>query len=68
MAVSAPIMVAGLVAVAVADGWAMRLGGSAMVIGGSLAPAVTAPRARGVGWALALMGAVAVLAACLPIK
>jgi hypothetical protein len=63
MAVSAPIMVAGLAAVAVAESWAMRLGGVAMVIGASLALAVTDPRARALGLALALIGGLAVLAA-----
>jgi hypothetical protein len=63
MAVSAPAMAAGLVAVALAETWVMRIGGAAMVIGASLALAVTEPRARGVGWALALIGGVAVLAA-----
>jgi hypothetical protein len=62
VAASAPVMVAGLVAVAVAEGWAMRLGGAAMVIGASLALALTGPRARGIGWAMALLGATAVVA------
>jgi hypothetical protein len=65
VAVSAPVMVAGLVAVAVAETWAMRLGGAAMVIGASLALALTGPRARAIGWAVALLGATAVVTAWL---
>jgi hypothetical protein len=62
MLVSGPTMAGGLAAVALAESWAMRLGGAAMVIGASLALAVTGPRARGLGWGLALIGGVAVAA------
>ena len=60
-AVSAPVMVAGLAAVAVAETWAMRLGGTAMVVGASIVLAITGSRARTLGWALAVIGALAVL-------
>lgn len=59
-AISAPLMVAGLIAVAVAQAWAARIGGGAMVIGASLALALTGLRARALAWALAAFGAVAV--------
>lgn len=62
IAVSAPVMVTGLAVVALAETWAMRLGGAAMVLGASLALAVTGARAQTLGWGLALAGAVAVLA------
>jgi hypothetical protein len=55
-------MAAGLAVVAVADTWPVRLGGAAMVIGASLALAVTGSRARTMGWGLALLGVIAVLA------
>jgi len=54
-------MVIGLAAVAVAETWAMRLGGTAMVAGASIALAVTGSRVRALGWALAVVGALAVL-------
>jgi len=63
--VSAPAMVAGLAAVALADTWAMRLGGAAMVIGASVALALTGYVARGLGWGLALLGGAVVLVAWL---
>lgn len=61
-AVSAPVMAAGLAAFALAETWPMRLGGAVMVIGPSLALALTSARARVFGWALALVGIGAVLA------
>jgi hypothetical protein len=64
VAVSAPLMVAGLAAAALAGDWPVRIGGAAMVIGASAALAVTGPRSRWLAWALAGLGAVAVLAAC----
>lgn len=64
-ALSAPLMLAGLVATALADNWPVRLGGVAMVIGASLALALTGVRARRMAWALAALGAVAVVAGCL---
>jgi hypothetical protein len=54
-------MVAGLMAVALAETWAMRLGGTAMVVGASIVLAVTGSRTRGLGWTLAGLGALAVL-------
>jgi len=65
IAISAPVMVVGLAAAAVAETWAMRLGGGAMVFGASLALAVTGTRARTLGWGLALLGAIAAMAAWL---
>lgn len=64
-AVSAPFMLGGLAAAALADSWPVRLGGAAMVIGASVALAVTERRARRMGWLLAALGAVAVIAGCL---
>jgi len=61
-AVSAPLMVAGLVVAALAQGWAVRLGGAAMVVGASAALAVTGKRARWLAWALAGLGLLAVAA------
>jgi hypothetical protein len=63
-AVSAPIMAAGLVAVALAESLPLRLGGAAMVIGASLALALTGARARRLAWTLAALGAVAVVTSC----
>lgn len=63
IAVSAPLMVAGLVAAALASDWLMRLGGGAMVIGGAVALGMTGRRARRVALGLALVGAAAVAAA-----
>lgn len=60
-AVSAPVMAVGLAVVALAATWPLRLGGAAMVIGASLALAVTGARARAFAWALALLGICAVL-------
>lgn len=65
MAVSAPFMLAGLVAAVLAETWPVRLGGAAMVAGASLALAMNGKRARRLGWALAAVGAVAVMAGCL---
>ncbi|RAK55208.1 hypothetical protein DJ017_12100 [Phenylobacterium soli] len=65
IAVSAPLMLGGLVAAALADTWPVRLGGAAMVIGASVALAVTGRRARQLSWGLAALGAVAVLASCI---
>jgi hypothetical protein len=59
--VSAPVMVAGLAAVALAETWAMRLGGTGMVIGASIVLAVTGSQVRALGWALAVVGALGVL-------
>lgn len=59
---SAPVMLAGLAAAALADGWSVRLGGAAMVAGASAALAATGQRARRVAWTLATLGALAVLA------
>ncbi len=64
-AVSAPFMLGGLAAAALADSWPVRLGGAAMVIGASVALAVTERRARRIGWLIAALGAVAVVAGCL---
>lgn len=65
IAVSAPLMIAGLAAAALASGWPMRLGGAGMVIGASVAIGLTGRRVRTLGWTLALAGALAVLVACL---
>jgi hypothetical protein len=54
-------MVGGLVAVAMAETWAMRLGGTAMVVGASIVLAVTGSGVRALGWAFAVGGALAVL-------
>lgn len=64
-AVSAPAMVFGLAAVAVADTWVMRLGGAGMVAGASVALALTGHIARRLGWGVALLGGVVVLASWL---
>jgi len=61
VAASAPVMVGGLVAAAMAETWAMRLGGSAMVVGASIVLAVTGSSARALGWVVAVGGALAVL-------
>jgi hypothetical protein len=61
LAVSAPLMVGGLVAAALATGWPVRLGGAAMVAGAALALAVTSRRARWCAWGLAGLGLVAVV-------
>jgi hypothetical protein len=61
IAVSAPVMVAGLAAVALAETWAMRLGGTAMVVGASIVLAVTGSQVRAFGWTLAVVGALGVL-------
>lgn len=58
-------MLGGLAAAALADAWPMRLGGAAMVLGASVALGVTGKPARRLGWFLAALGAVAVLASCL---
>lgn len=63
-ALSAPLMVAGLAAAALASDWTMRLGGMTMVVGASVALAVTGRRARVLAWALAALGGVAVLSGC----
>jgi hypothetical protein len=63
LAVSAPLMVAGLVTAALAATWNVRLGGSAMVIGGALALAVTDTAHRWLAWGLAFIGLVAVILA-----
>jgi hypothetical protein len=63
LAVSAPLMVAGLVTAALAGAWNVRLGGSAMVIGGALALAVTDMTHRWLAWGLAFIGLVAVILA-----
>jgi hypothetical protein len=57
VAVSAPFMAAGLALAAVADDWPTRLGAAAMVMGASVVLAMTDRRARGVGGALAMLGA-----------
>jgi hypothetical protein len=44
-----------------AETWAMRLGGTAMVVGASIVLAVTGSGVRALGWALAVGGALAVL-------
>jgi hypothetical protein len=62
VAVSAPFMAAGLAAAALAEGWPMRLGGAAMVIGASAALATTGRRARWLAWTLAGLGALVVAA------
>jgi len=62
-AISAPLMVVGLAGAALADGWPTRIGGMAMVVGASVALAVTGRRARVMGWVLAALGLVAVVAA-----
>ena len=61
LAVSAPLMVAGLAGAALAQSWPPRLGGAAMVIGAAVALAVTDRRARWCAWGLAGLGAVAIL-------
>ncbi|THD80985.1 MAG: hypothetical protein E7812_06160 [Phenylobacterium sp.] len=61
LAVSAPLMVAGLAGAALAQSWPPRLGGAAMVIGAAVALAVTDRRARWLAWSLAALGALAVL-------
>jgi len=65
LAVSAPLMVAGLVTAALAATWGVRLGGAVMVIGGALALAVTDGMRRRLAWALALVGLATVLVALL---
>ena len=52
-AVSAPLMTAGLGAVALGEAWPIRLGGIAMVIGASAALALTGKVARRMAWTLA---------------
>jgi hypothetical protein len=61
LAISAPLMVAGLAAAALAQTWLIRLGGAAMVAGAAAALAVTDPRWRRVGWGIGLAGLAAVL-------
>jgi hypothetical protein len=61
LAVSAPLMVGGLVAAALASGWSVRLGGAAMVGGGAFALVVTGRRPRWCAWALAGLGLVVVV-------
>jgi len=61
MAVSAPLMVVGLVAAALANGWPVRIGGAAMVVGAALALAITGRRARWWAWGLAGLGLAVVL-------
>ncbi|MDB5419473.1 MAG: hypothetical protein JWP50_2892 [Phenylobacterium sp.] len=62
VAASAPVMLAGLAAMALAEGWAVRLGGAAMVAGASVALAATGQRVRRMAWTLVALGALAVLA------
>jgi hypothetical protein len=61
LAVSAPLMAAGLAVAALAGNWAVRLGGAAMVGGAAAALAVTGTRARWCGWGVALAGLVVVV-------
>jgi len=61
VAASAPVMLVGLAAAALADGWPVRLGGAAMVAGASVALAATGHRARRIAWMLVALGALAVL-------
>jgi hypothetical protein len=61
LCLGAPTMVGGLVAVALAQGWPMRLGGAAMVLGAAAVLGSSRDRARRIGWTLAGLGAVAVL-------
>jgi hypothetical protein len=61
MAVSAPLMVGGLVAAALANDWPLRLGGAAMVAGAALALAVTGRRSRWWAWGLAGLGLLVVV-------
>jgi len=63
--VSAPAMIAGLAAMAVADTWIVRFGGAAMVVGASVALALTGYVARWLGWGLAVLGGAMVLVAWL---
>ena len=63
-AVSAPLMVIGLMAVAIAADWPVRLGGIAMVAGASAALAVTGRASRRMAWTLAALGVTAVLVGC----
>lgn len=60
LAVSAPFMVGGLVAAALATDWPARLGGAAMVAGAAVALALTGKRARWCAWGLAGLGLVVV--------
>lgn len=62
VAASAPVMLVGLAAAALADGWLARLGGAAMVAGASVALAATGHRTQRIAWTLAALGAFAVLA------
>jgi hypothetical protein len=64
LAVSAPLMAFGLGAVVLGESWPMRLGGVAMVIGGSIAMAVTGRVARRAAWTVAALGATLVLVGC----
>lgn len=61
LAVSAPLLVGGLAAAALASDWPGRVGGAAMVMGAGLALALTSDRARWLAWALAVVGLAAVL-------
>jgi hypothetical protein len=61
LGVSAPCMVIGLVAVALARGWLAHGAGFAAVLGGSLALVSDRWRARLLGWAFAGLGLVALM-------
>lgn len=58
---SAPFMLGGLVAVAVAETWAGQGAGFAAVIGGSIALASGRWRTRVLAWSLAAVGVLAAL-------
>jgi hypothetical protein len=65
MALSAPVMLAGLAAAALGQGWPTRLGAAAMVLGSALVLGLTGRGARRAGWTMAALGAVAVVTGCL---
>ncbi|MDE2487881.1 MAG: hypothetical protein KGO51_10830 [Alphaproteobacteria bacterium] len=61
LAISGPLMIAGLAAVALAQTWVVRLGGAAMVAGAAGALAVSSRLVRRIAWTFGLVGLAAVL-------
>jgi hypothetical protein len=61
LGVSAPFVIGGLLAVALASGWAAQAAGAATVLGGSVGLASGRWPARLAGWSIAGLGLIALL-------